>query len=157
VPTVSLESPKQLEAAFERQVETLLQKGYPKAAGVPVEEFVKHLQPLKPKASVLEVPQADLEQGRLPFVIVVKSELIAPEKTITLVERQGKAGFAKLHPKAPSDFAPIDSVCIPDGMAYLLVDIDRGEETINVPPSEAMDAILTAKRSHFDPPPGFFA
>jgi hypothetical protein len=63
------------------------------------------------------------------------------------VEREGKSGLTKMYPREPGDFKPIDSVRIPNDMAYLLVDIDRGRETVNVIPNQALRMIEKKKRS----------
>jgi hypothetical protein len=52
-----------------------------------------------------------------------------------------------MYPRAPKDFKIIDGVSIPSGMAYLLVDIDRGKGSINIIPSEALKMIKNEKRS----------
>jgi len=137
----------QLKKEFDHQVENLLQKGYPETAGLSVESFLKHVEPLKDKIQRLAVPETDFEKGRLPFVIVIKSDLVPTERAMLLVEREGKKGFTKLYPHEPKDFRPIDVVVIPDGMAYLLVDVDRGKQSINIPPNEAMKMIRSENRS----------
>lgn len=138
-----------LRKEFDRQVENLLQKGYPAAAGISVEEFLKHLTPLQKwvEEAIVPATEMDLEAGYLPFVIVVKSDLIDTEKAMSFVEREGKQGYTKLYPREPSDFKPIDSVRIPSGQAYLLVDIDRGKETINITPEDALKTIHKENRS----------
>jgi hypothetical protein len=138
---------EQLRREFDRQVENLLKRGYPEAAGLSLEDLLEHIEPLKGKAEQLTVPEQDLDRGRLPFVLVIKSDLVATEKAMLLVVREGKQGFIKLYPHEPKDFKAIDDVIIPSGMAYLLVDIDRGKENINVPPNEAMKMIRKDGRS----------
>jgi hypothetical protein len=138
---------EQLTREFDRQVENLMQKGYPKVAGVETEEFIKHIEPLKKRIKRLAVPEIDLEKGRLAFVIVIKSDWVVAEKAMSLVKRQGKTGFAKMYPREPKDFKTIDSVSLPGGMAYLLVDIDRGKDNINMPPDEALEMIRKKNRS----------
>jgi hypothetical protein len=135
-----------LRKEFDRQANNLLSKGYPAAAGMSAGEFLKHIEPLEEVLGELVVPQIDLEQGQLPFVIVVKSDLVATEKAMSLVERESKKGFAKLYPRQPEDFKPIDGVRIPNGLGYLLVDIDRGRGSINVIPSEALKLINNGNR-----------
>lgn len=129
---------------FDRQVENLRQKGYPQAAGVSVENFLKHIEPLKEKIRETAMSEIDLKNGRLPFVIVINSDVVAAEKAMSLVVRQGKRGFTKLYPHEPKDFKPIAGVDMPQGMAYLLVDIDGGKDSINVPPNEALKMIKKA-------------
>jgi len=138
---------EELREDLDRQINNLLQKGYPQAAGIASEEFLKHLEPLKENIKELVLPEVDLEQGQLPFVIVVKSDLVAAEKAMALVEREGKLGLSKLYPREPKDFQPIDGVRLPNGRAYLLADIDRGQGSLNIIPSEALKLISSENRS----------
>jgi hypothetical protein len=138
---------EQLPIEFDRQIENLIQKGYPKAAGVKTMEFLKQVEPLKKRIKRLCVPEIDLEKGLLPFVIVIKSEWVTAKKAMSLVKRQGKNGYAKMYPREPKDFKPLDSVSIPPGMAYLLVDIDRGKGNINKTPDEALEMVEKKNRS----------
>lgn len=143
---IKKENKDNLQKEFDRQVENLIQKGYPRIAGISVKEFLKHLEPLKTKDDKLKMFEVDLEKGLLPFVIVVKSDLVDSKQAMSLVEREGKNGVDVMRPHEPKDFKTIEAVDIPSGMVYLLVDIDRGKENINLPPSEAMKLIQNAKR-----------
>ena len=136
-----------LKREFDRQLENLIQKGYPGAAGLSVRGFLKHIEPLRGEAERLGLPEGDLQKGRLPFVIVIKSELIPTDDAMLLVEREGKKGYVKLHPHVPGDFRVIETVPIPSGMAYLMVDVDRGRDSIDIPPVEAMKRIKRVNRS----------
>ncbi len=132
---------------FDYQVNNLLQKQYPQAAGISPDEFVKQIEPLRNKLEKLIAPQKDLENGKLPFVIVITNELIDSEKTMSLVERDGKKGVTILRPHTSQNFRTIKEVNIPNKKVYLLVDIDRGKENSNLPPNEAMKLIKNANRS----------
>src|SRR5574341_1080614 len=122
VPTREAET--ELRGEFERQVKTLIQKGYPDVAGISPEAFRQHVEPLGERLHGLAVPAMDMEWGRLPLVIVIRRDLVSIESAMSRVEREGKTGFA-----------------------YLLVDIDRGSETLNGTPDEALQAIHRANRS----------
>ena len=90
-PTTSKkETLSQLRKEFDRQVENLLQKGYPKLAGQSQREFLRRIQPLREKVGKFHAPEINLEKGRLPFVVVVKSDLVPAEKAMSLEEREGK-------------------------------------------------------------------
>ena len=136
-----------LSKEFERQVENLLQKEYPQMAGISIDTFLKHIQPLKEKIEQLTLPEVDLENGCLPFVIVVKSTLLATEKAMSLVTCNGKQGVTKMYPRKPQEFNSIATVNIPGGQAYLLIDIDRGKKTLNITPREAMKMIAQEHRT----------
>lgn len=136
-----------LQKAFEKQVNTLIQKGYPDAAGLNEDSFRKLIEPLKNGLELGKITDIDLEKGVLPFVIVIKSDLVPTEKAMALVDKDGKEGITKLYPHTPEDFAVIDAVAIPNSSAYVLLDIDRGKETINLPPNEAFKIIQKQNRS----------
>lgn len=133
---------------LERQLNSLVQKGYPEAAGMPAEQFLEYVEPLKKKiGEIVVLPEEDLEKGQLSFVIVVTNNLVATEKAMSMVEHEGKAGFIRMYPVEPGSFKPIDGVYIPNRMAYLLVDIDRGKGTNNIAPRDALKIIQKRERS----------
>jgi hypothetical protein len=131
---------------FDRQTENLINKGYPKVASVDTAAFLALLEPLRQKVEQLDLTDIDHDTGYLPFVVVVKSDLVPTDRAMSLVDKNGRAGITKLFPYKPNDFTTIDAVTIPNGMAYLLVDIDRGKNNINQPPNEAMQVIIRKGR-----------
>jgi len=141
------EHSEHLKKEFDCQVETLLQKGYPKLAGVSVASFKKALQPLRAKVTKSTLVEINLDEGKLPFVIVIRSEWVTTEKAFQRVERQGKKGFVSMFPVEPESFEPIEGIKIPRSRAYLLLDIDRGKKTLNVAPDAALKMIKKEKRS----------
>ena len=138
---------EQLRKEFDRQVENLLQKGYPDIIGVSVEKFTQDLGPLKARLAAGSFAEINVEAGKLPFVIVIKSELVATEIAIQQVEREGRNGFVSMYPVEPTSFKPIDGIKLPGSKAYLLLDIDRGNRTLNVTPDAALKMIEQENRS----------
>lgn len=136
-----------LTQEFNKQVRNLIQKGYHKLARISESEFVSLLEPLKIKVEKIDLPEIDFDQGYVPFVITVKSTLVPTDTMMSLVEKDGKEGVKKLFPHETSDFDTIPDVNIPDTQVYLLLDIDRGKENINLPPSEALKKIIEKNRS----------
>jgi hypothetical protein len=132
---------------FDRQLDSLLRKGYPRAASVPEVEFVKHVEPLKERIGELATPEQESQAGRIPFVIVVKSDWVTTDKALPLVELKDKAGFTHMGADEIKGFRPIDSVEIPGGLAYLVVDIDTGKGTLDITPDEAIKTITKENRS----------
>ena len=126
---------------FGRQLQNLLQKGYPEAAGITEEQFTRSIKPLGEIASRLIAPIIDLEKGKLPFVVVIKNSLVPVEKAMALINREGKSGIINMTPVTPADFLPIDGTGIPPGPAYLAVYIDRGRDTLNIRPKDALITI----------------
>ena len=143
---MSMLDPK-LETEFNHQVQNLLQKDYPKLAGINETEFLKLVEPLKEKLNNIDLPTVDVETGTLPFVIVIKSDLIPAEKMMSAVNRQEKNGVTKLFPHQSTDFQTISDVSLPKENAYILVGIDRGKESINVRPEDALKTIKSQNRS----------
>jgi len=132
---------------FDRQVATLFDNGYAKLAQLSEDTFRNELESLREKLPASIDVEIDLEKGILPFVIVVKNSLVSSDQAMELVEKDGKQGIVKLFPHEPTDFNTIPEVEISASNVYLLIDIDRGKENINLPPNKAMELIKRADRS----------
>src|SRR5690606_8953697 len=132
---------------FDRQVATLFDNGYAKLAQLSEDTFRNELESLREKLPASIDVEIDLEKGILPFVIVVKNSLVSSDQAMELVEKDGKQGIVKLFPHEPTDFNTITEVEISASNVYLLIDIDRGKENINLPPNKAMELIKRADRS----------
>jgi hypothetical protein len=137
---------------FDRQVEQLLAKGYPAAAGLSRRAFLDLVQPLRARLSVLPAadpaaPEAAGAAEAIPFVLVVAASVVPVERTVPLVELAGRAGFVQMDPLAPTRFAPIPEVAVPPAAAYLITDVDTGPSTLGVRPQDALPGILAAGRS----------
>jgi hypothetical protein len=127
---------------FDRQVNTLLSKGYPKLAGVSEGAFLRHITPLK---RLLSEPSAP--DGHIAFVVVVTSELVPAVDAMPLVQLAGRSGFTTMDRDDLKRFVPVDGLAQPQGSAYLIADIDTGAGTLNVTPDEAMTTIAAQNRS----------
>lgn len=137
----------ELQHELDRQADRLVVLNYPKLSGLTAIEFRDKIKSLKSKLVNLELPDIDYEQGRLPFVIVVKSDLINTKDQMNQVTKDGKLGVVKLDPLNPSDFDTIESVNVPDDQVYLLLDIDRGKSYLYVRPKDALELITKSNRS----------
>jgi uncharacterized protein DUF5701 len=134
-------------AEFDRQVATLIARGYPRAAGLDEAAFAALLEPLRPTAASRSV-RPDREPERVAFVIVVAGTLVPASATITFVRRRGKAGFlSMLAPEELASFTPIETVTLPGGLAYLMCDVDNGADSRNRPPDAALAALAERERS----------
>jgi hypothetical protein len=133
------------DSAFDVHVQTIVDRGYPATLGIAPGEIAHRLEPLRALAADLGQAEPDIQAGILPFVIVIPG--IDAALAMSLVERRGKPGLEKLFPLQPTDFTSIPGVEIPDAFAYLLVDIDRGRDSINVTPAEALIRITEQRRS----------
>jgi hypothetical protein len=138
-PTGSPSVSAAVEAEFDRQVENLVRKGYPRAARLTSGQFVQLLEPLRSQVREREPASR--------FVIVVKSGLVGRDEAIRRVERRGESGFTVLEPADLERFRPIAEVDLPDGTAYVASGLDIGGDTLNVTPEMALDKIEAAGRS----------
>lgn len=136
-----------LHEAFDRQVENLIAKGYAAAAGLSTDEFLSHINPLKTHVNEYSTDIQSVDGETYPFVIVVKHEFVPVEDAIRSVEREGKRALSVMDEEYLGAFKPIGEVRIPDDMAYLLIDIDTGRESLNVTPEAALTTILAEERS----------
>lgn len=136
-----------MQNEFERQVTTLLEKGYHKEIKEDETEFRQKIAPLEKHLEKIVDVGIDFELGKLPFVIVVKSELIPVKTMMSSILRQGKEGITKLFPHEPEDFGVISEIQVPETDIYLLLDIDRGKDSLNVRPEDAMKKIKSKGRS----------
>lgn len=134
-----------LQKLLDEQVAALVSKGYPAQAGLTESAFRRRLAPLRRHVKKLKSDTCDYEKGRLPFVIVITRDLVPVEVAMSLVRRQGKSGHVAMEPVRPEDFQQI--VKVPPGGAYLLVGIDRGEDSLNVRPEDALKMIRKRRRS----------
>lgn len=131
-----------MQDELERQVDTLVTKGYPTIAGLDELAFRQRLAPLVDWLDVL--PPA--EDDRVPFVVVLSRELVPPSAALAAVELGGKPGFTDMAPDELAQFRPIDGAA-PPASAYLLADVDTGRETLDVTPDVALATLTAAGRS----------
>ncbi len=144
VPTSAL-------AVLDGQVETLLRLGYPTLAGVDETTFRRRFAPLRDVAAELgdlPPPQA----GHAPLVLVVTREVVDPERTVPLLRLAPggtKPGILDRNhgEEGLGPYRPIDQVALPRPDAYLLLDVDRGEEFCGVRPEDALPTVLARGRT----------
>ncbi|MFE9956420.1 DUF5701 family protein [Micromonospora sp. NPDC005299] len=133
---------------FDRQLDRLVQLGYPALAGLTEHAFRDLLTPLRAAAVAGAADLAAPTDGRVPFLLVTTRELVPVQERIALTTLAGKRKPGILDRNFPADdlptFDPIKELEVPAGPAYLLFDVDRGEEYRNLPPSTAL-AEMTAR------------
>ena len=81
------------------------------------------------------------------FDTVVIRDRVPPEDAIAMVELDGRPGFTTMDADDLARFRPIESIELPAGPAYALIDVDPGREFLNVTPDDALPAILDRGRS----------
>ena len=132
---------------FERQVETITGKEYAEAAGMKPAEYKKMFEPLKERIREIAQREKEMKEGHIPFVIVIKNDVIGGEKAMPLVELEDKKGYTNMSADEIKNFKPIEGVKIPNGKAYLAVDIETGKTSLGKTPDEAIKKIKSEDRS----------
>ncbi|SFU55161.1 hypothetical protein SAMN05216350_102527 [Polaromonas sp. YR568] len=131
--------------AFEEQLDRLVALGYPAMLGCSAGEFREHLDGLRAHVSA-EAPGLDVAEGTVAYVLVVNCAAAPVAKTLPLVVRDGRAAIERLFPRKPDFFRPAPSLAIPSGHAYLLLDVDRGNSSLNAVPKDARARIAAEGR-----------
>jgi hypothetical protein len=132
-----------LLAEFDRQVAVLIEKDYARACGLQPAEFLERVGALKD----LLVEGAADPAATYPFVVVITSDAVPASRSIAFVRRRELSGFTVLDADDLARFEPIDTVELPRGSAYLMLDVDTGADTSNVTPDDALERIEAVDRS----------
>ena len=82
---------EKFEQEFNRQIDNLSKKGFPKLAGMDEKKFSTIFEPLKERLK--ELSSKEFQEGRIPFVVVPREKFLALEKKIPLMELEGKKGI----------------------------------------------------------------
>ena len=137
---------------LDRQVDTLIALGYPALAGITESALTDRLAPLREAAATLPDLHETDPPGRAGLVLVLTRELVDPERTVPLLRlaaggtrpgvvdrNHGEQGLAP--------YRPTEHVRLPDPAAYLLLDVDRGDEFRGVRPEDALPVVLGRGRT----------
>ena len=133
-------APADLRAELDRQVAVLVDKGVPALAGLSRAAFLEQVEPLADR-----LPRAAGEG--LPFVVVPGRALVPPHALVPLLELRGRQGCTTMPPEDVASFMPRPDVEVPAAAVYLLLDVDLGAATLDVPPEQALPGIVAAGRS----------
>ncbi|MFG1649271.1 DUF5701 family protein [Micromonospora sp. NPDC049275] len=144
------ETPFDAGTEFDRQLDHLVRLGYPALAGMPESTFRDLVAPLRAHAVDRAAGLSAPTDARVPFLLVITRDLIGvePRLTLTTLAGKNKPGFLDRH-YAEDDlprFDPIKELEVPAGPAYLLFDVDRGEEFRNLAPATAMEGMTAQDR-----------
>lgn len=137
-------------AEFARQVQHLVELGYPALMGLSSAAFEALVTPLGAALAGREFPAPCPEEGRVPFVLVIKQEAVPVEASMPLTRLKTKEGFVDFQPEGPSvlpSFRPLVELNVPADAAYLVFDVDTGSEFRNVTPDDALGAIRERGRT----------
>lgn len=133
-------------AEFDRQIQTLLDKGYPVECALTEAAFVELVGPLRAGATSCGAAVCPPTPARVPFVLVISTKLVPAGRAMALTELQGRPGFADFDPDDIAGFDPIED-CAVAGAAHLIFDVDRGAETRNVTPDGAVATMTERGRT----------
>lgn len=140
-----------VESEFARQVSVMRAAGYPGLAGLSEARFDALVEPLL--TSLLDDPvEAGPENtGGAAWLIVVPGPLIRAEDLVPLLRLPGSARpgvVDRNHGDEPlGQYQPIPEVDVPQAPAYLVCDVDRGDEFRSVRPRDAVPVILSRGRT----------
>lgn len=133
------------------QIDHLVTLGYPGLAHLSEADFRELLEPLEKLAA--DLPAED-RPGHAAYVVVVTRALVDPYATVPLLRLQGargplsKPGFVdRHHGDELGTYHPLPELGVPEAPAYLLVDVERGEEFCGVPPEQALPGIRERGRT----------
>ena len=132
------------DAELDRQVENLVRLGYADLAGLAADELVALCEPLREPAR--SAPSSTADDLVLPFVLVVKSDLVPTAPAVERWSVRGRQGWTDMADELDG-YRPIEQVEVPDGPVYLLVDVRSGRDSLGVPPSTAFELIAEQRRT----------
>jgi hypothetical protein len=138
-----------IDAEIDRQLDVLVAKGYPTLAGLGEPEFRALADHVRTAAAGV-VPAAPSEQ-RVPFLLVTTRDVVPAESALPLTSLAGKdrpGVVDRNHGEGDlAGYHPIESVTLPGGRLYALVDVERGEEFCDVRPQDALPVVLGRGRT----------
>ena len=141
---------------FDRQRDRLVSLGYPALAGLSSGEFTEAVEPLR--MLVASSDHVPLTTSDVPWVIVVTPGLIDPELLVPLLRLDGGTLPGVVDRNHGDDglspYAALSELNVPEGGAYLLFGIERGEEFCNVRPEDALPVIKGRGRTPLTIPEG---
>ncbi len=131
--------PTEAELEFDRQVEALVQTGLPDGLELADRCFRAFLEPLRD-----QLPSSAPGGDRIPFVVVVPDLPVVG--VLATVHMVGGTGFTTMDPADLARFRPLPHLDVPT-TPYLLLDVDTGSDTLDLPPVDALPRISAARRS----------
>ena len=131
--------PTEAELEFDRQIDALVLTGLPDALELAEQCFRASIEPLRDL-----LPEVEPGTDGLPFVVVVPHLPVVP--VLESVHTVGGPGFTTMEDEDLARFRPLPELEVP-AAPYLLVDVDPGADTLNLPPAEVLPRLQAAGRS----------
>jgi len=131
--------PTEAELEFDRQVDALVTAGLPEALDLAEECFRAAVEPLRDL-----LPEAAPDGGTIAFVVVVPHLPVV--RALESVHTVGGTGFTTMDDDDLARFRPLPELDVPAG-PYLLIDVDTGADTLDVPPVDVLPRLQAAGRS----------
>ena len=131
--------PTEAELEFDRQIDALVMAGLPEALDLVPRCFRAALEPLRDL-----LPDVGPDRTTIPFVVVVPHLPVGP--VLEAVHTVGGSGFTTMDDDDLARFRPLPELQVPAG-PYLLVDVDTGADTLNVPPVDVLPRLQAAGRT----------
>ena len=131
--------PTEAELEFDRQIDALVMTGLPDALELAEQCFRASIEPLRDL-----LPDVEPVTDGLPFVVVVPHLPVVP--VLESVHTVGGPGFTTMDDEDLARFRPLPELEVP-AAPYLLVDVDPGADTLNLPPAEVLPRLQAAGRS----------
>ena len=137
IPLVAV--PTEADLEFDRQIDALAQTGLTERLDLAEGCFRAWLEPLRDL-----LPAIGTGGEGIPFVVVIPDlPVVEVLGSATMV---GGAGFTTMEPDDLARFRSLPELDVPS-TPYLLLDVDPGPDTLNLPPSEALPRITATGRS----------
>jgi hypothetical protein len=131
--------PTEAELEFDRQIDALVMTGLPEAIDLAEQCFRASVEPLRDL-----LPAAEADGSAIPFVVVVPHLPVV--RVLEAVHTAGGQGFTTMEDDDLARFRPLPELQVPVG-PYLLLDVDPGADTLNVPPAEVLPRLTATGRS----------
>jgi hypothetical protein len=132
---------------LEQQIDTLVAMGYPDMMSCDPTVFRDKLMSLSPHVINRSSAESDIAAGTVDYVLVIHASPAPVDTTLPMITRQGKNAIQQLFPRRADFFQPLDSLRATIGDAYLLLDVDRGNQTLNIVPLEAQQLLAASGRT----------
>ena len=133
------------------QTERLVEVGYPALAGLDDQAFRDLVAPLDEAAAAIDLPEETAAAGRTPLVLVVTRDVVRPEDAVPLLRLDGGSAPGIVDRNHGDDglapYQPLPELDVPRAAAYLLLDVDRGEEFCGVRPEDALPVVRSRGRT----------